>query len=59
MKNNNSNSEIINEANSLRWEFGENLHDSLMESIYQDAAQIAGDVVSISGEKPKFNWDRT
>ena len=59
MKNNNSNSVIIKEANSLRWEFGENLHDSLMESIYQDAAQIAGEVVSGSGEKLKFNWDRT
>jgi ferrous iron transport protein B len=59
MKNNNSKNEIINEANTLRWEFGENLHDTLMESIYQDAAQIAGEVVSISGEKPKYSWDRS
>lgn len=59
MRNKHPKNEIILEANELRWEFGENLHDSLMESIYQDAAQIASEVVSISGEKPKFNWDRT
>ena len=33
--------DILDTANSLRWELGENLHDSLLESIYQDAAKIS------------------
>ena len=53
------NEAILAEANSLRWEFGENLHDSVIESIYQDAAKIADQVVTKTGEKLKFNWERT
>jgi ferrous iron transport protein B len=49
---------ILSTANSLRWEVGENFHDSLMESIYQDAARIAERVVAKAGEKPRFDWDR-
>lgn len=49
--------EILETANSLRWELGENLHDSLLESIYQDAANISEKVVSKKDEKPRFNWD--
>jgi ferrous iron transport protein B len=56
---NGSNVEILNDADSLRWELGENFHDSLMESIYQDAAKISEKVVAKSDGKPKFNWDRT
>ena len=51
--------EILDTANSLRWELGENLHDSLLESIYQDAAKISEKVVTKSDEKPRFDWDRT
>jgi len=50
---------ILSTANALRWELGENYHDALMDAIYQDAARIAGGVVTKSGEKPRFNWDRT
>ncbi|MFO7446986.1 MAG: nucleoside recognition domain-containing protein [Ignavibacteriaceae bacterium] len=50
---------ILSAANNLRWEIGENFHDSLMESIYSDAAKIAGSAVTRSGEKPRFDWDRT
>ncbi|MCH8126105.1 ferrous iron transporter B [candidate division KSB1 bacterium] len=53
------NEAILAEANSLRWELGENLHDSVIESIYQDAAKIADQVVTKTGEKLKFNWERT
>jgi ferrous iron transport protein B len=49
---------ILETANNLRWELGENLHDSLLESIYQDAAEISEKVVKKTGEKPRFNWDR-
>ena len=50
---------IILTANALRWEVGENLHDSLMETIYNDAAAISGKAVIKSGEKPSFDFDRT
>jgi ferrous iron transport protein B len=57
-KNNKSQEEILEQASKLRWEMGENLHDSLMESIYQDAAKIAQSVVSKSDSQPRFNWDQ-
>ena len=50
---------ILATANAMRWEVGENFHDSLMDAIYKDATNIAGRVVSKAGEKPKFDWDRT
>lgn len=50
---------IISHANALRWEVGEKFHDTLMESVYTDAARIADSVVSRVGERPRFNWDRT
>jgi ferrous iron transport protein B len=50
---------ILATANSLRWEVGENYHDSLMDAIYQDAARISDRVVTKTGEKPRFDWDRT
>src|SRR5262245_56330011 len=50
--------EILALANSLRWEVGENVHDDLVEAIYQDAARISDKVVTKSGEKPRFDWDR-
>ncbi|MGC9328447.1 MAG: nucleoside recognition domain-containing protein [Candidatus Hinthialibacter sp.] len=50
--------DILADAASLRWELGETIHESLMESIFQEAASIAGEVVSFS-EKKKKNWDQT
>ena len=50
--------EILSTANKLRWEVGENFHDSILESIYKDASEIAGKVVTRVGEKPKFDLDR-
>ncbi len=50
---------ILQTANNLRWELGENFHDTLTESIYQDAAKISEKVVSKKDEKPRFDWDRT
>lgn len=54
----NKREELIAEANRLRWEIGENLHDSIMESIYQNAESIAAKTVIRVGEKPKFDIDR-
>jgi len=50
---------IIASANNLRWELGEELHDTLMESIYENATSIAGKSVSVSNEKSAFSFDRT
>src|SRR5574341_2693740 len=50
---------ILSTANTLRWEVGDNYHDSLMDAVYQDAARIADRVVTKTGEKPRFDWDRT
>ncbi len=49
---------ILATANHLRWEVGEYLHDSLMDTIYQEASRIATKVVTRAGEKPRFDWDR-
>lgn len=50
---------ILAKANTLRWEIGEDYHDSLIDAIYQDASRIAGRAVTKTGEKPRFDWDRT
>ena len=49
---------LLAEANALRWEMGEEYHDSLMEGIYEDAARIADRSVTRSGEQKRFNLDR-
>ena len=33
--------DLLDLASELRWEVGENFHDTLVEGIYADAAQIA------------------
>lgn len=48
--------ELLTEAASLRWQLGEKVHESLMESIFEEAASIAGEVVSYSAKKKK-TWD--
>ncbi len=54
----NSSEEILHTANKLRWEVGDNFHDSILESIYKDASEISSKVVTHIGEKSKFNLDR-
>lgn len=49
---------ILAKANTLRWEIGEHIHDTLVESIYADANQIASRAVTMPTEKPRFNFDR-
>ena len=49
---------ILAAANNLRWEFGENLHDTLMESIYENATAISSKTVIYSDKKPAFSLDR-
>jgi ferrous iron transport protein B len=51
---------LIEEAEKLRWEIGENLHDSLLESIYKSAEEISGKVVTRNdtGKLSQKNIDR-
>ncbi len=50
---------ILNRANTLRWEIGEDFHDSLMESIYEEASELAASVVKRPEQKSKFDLDST
>lgn len=50
---------VLNTAKSLRWEVGSEFHQTLMESIYTEAARIADRAVTRPGEKPRFDLDRT
>jgi len=59
MNNNIKRESILATANNLRWEVGENLHDTLMESIYENATSIASKAVVYPDKKPAFSLDRT
>jgi ferrous iron transport protein B len=50
---------ILSTAKTLRWEIGEHIHDSLVESIYADAQQIAARAVTLPTTKRSFDLDRT
>ena len=50
---------ILSTAKTLRWEIGEHIHDSLVESIYADAQQIASRAVTLPATKRSFDLDRT
>ena len=51
--------ELISFADNKRWGFGENFHDSVVESIFSEANEIASKVVSVSSKKNKKSWEFT
>ncbi len=51
--------DILQTAQKLRWEVGQNFHERLIEAIYTEAARIADRVVTHPGEDRKFDLDRT
>ncbi len=55
---NNNGKKILDKATELRIKLGEELHDSVMESIYAEAATIAGNSVDYMGNKKNYNFDR-
>jgi len=60
MNNDRKNSEsILSTANNLRWEIGENFHDTLMESIYSNASSISKRSVCLPAEKETVSWEKT
>ncbi len=48
---------IIALSEELRWEIGDDFHDSLAESIYSDASKIIEDSVTKDNKKSKFRLD--
>ncbi len=50
---------ILNSAQTLRWEVGGDFHEKVTESIYTEAAQIADRAVTRPGEKPRFDFERS
>lgn len=49
--------EIISAVNSARWDLGTDFHDSIIESIYDDASRIAKKTVKQLGEKEAYSFD--
>ncbi|WP_372753611.1 nucleoside recognition domain-containing protein [Labilibaculum sp.] len=49
--------EIIAAVNSARWELGTDFHDSIIESIYEDASRIAKKTVKQLGEQEAYSFD--
>jgi len=49
---------IIKEADDLRWELGENFHDHIIESVYNEAGAIAAKVINQKEESKKFHFDQ-
>jgi ferrous iron transport protein B len=50
--------EILSVANSLRWELGLGLHDTVIESVYADASRIARKTVQVKDEKAVDSFDK-
>ena len=50
--------DLLDLASELRWEVGENFHDTLVEGIYTDAAQIAQKTEIKQGEPNPYSFER-
>jgi ferrous iron transport protein B len=48
---------LLSKATAARWEIGEDFHDSLMESIYADAARISSRAIRNREDRPPWNLD--
>ena len=51
--------EIFSTVSRLRWKVGRDFHQSLVETVYTEAARIADRAVTRSDERPRFDLDRT
>ncbi len=51
--------QLLDSARRLRAEVGDNIHDRLTASIYAEAEQIASRAVTQSGQRSRFDFDRT
>jgi ferrous iron transport protein B len=50
---------IVDLTSRLCWQVGKDFHQSLMETVYAEAARLADRAVRHQGEPPKFDLDRT
>ncbi|MDA1000295.1 MAG: ferrous iron transport protein B [bacterium] len=50
---------LLSKVSHLRWQLGAEFHEVLTETIYTEAAKVADRAVRRSGEKPRFDFDRT
>lgn len=48
---------ILSLANSARWDLGVDFHDTVIESIYEDASRIARKTVKLKDEKQAYSMD--
>ncbi len=51
------NEEILSAVTAARWELGDDFHDAVIESIYEDASHIARKTVTQQGEKAAYSLD--
>jgi ferrous iron transport protein B len=49
--------DILSAANAARWDLGLNFHDTVIESIFEDASCIARKTVRQKGEKRAYSID--
>lgn len=49
---------ILELAQSLRWDVGQDFREHLVEAIYTDAARLADRAVTLPDKKPRFDLDR-
>ncbi|MBK7475964.1 MAG: ferrous iron transporter B [Haliscomenobacter sp.] len=49
---------ILSLANNLRWDLGVNLHDTVIESIYEDASRIARKAVNKEGDPATYSLEQ-
>lgn len=50
--------EVLQESQELRWQLPQNLHDRIAESIYAEAARIAGRSITRSGGSRRLAWQQ-
>ncbi len=50
--------QILHEVQELRWKLPPNLHDRIVESIYAEAASIAGRSITRSGSLRRLAWQQ-
>lgn len=50
--------DVVRNAEELRWQLPQNLHDRIAESIYGEAARIAGQSITRSGSSRRLAWQQ-
>ncbi|MCB1098949.1 MAG: ferrous iron transporter B, partial [Verrucomicrobiae bacterium] len=53
-----SREEVLQDAEELRWQLPQNLHDRIAESIYGEAARIAAQSITRSGDSKRMAWQQ-